>query len=94
MRMAAETAEQREARLQRVRDQRRSRRAVETAVVLHACIAVRLRELEHHAWTIVGGWWTQRLCNYDTGADLSKLTLIKAQFSALNRLPRRKWDIG
>ena len=42
------------------------------------------RWLEHHARTIIGGWWTQRPCHEDTGADRSKLTLIKAQFSALN----------
>ena len=38
---------------------------------------------EHHARTIVGGWWTQQLCHKDTGADRSKLSLIKTQFSAL-----------
>ena len=40
--MAAETAEQREARLQRDRDQWRSRlrRAVETAIMLHVCCTI------------------------------------------------------
>ena len=34
--------------------------------------------------SLVVGGPTQRLCHKDTGADRSKLTLIKAQFSALN----------
>ena len=40
------------------------------------CVAVRLRWLEHHSRTIVGGWWTQRLCHKDIGADrISSLQL-------------------